>query len=104
MKALLIATGGIVNQLIVVVAGLALLYFFWGLAKFIFNAGSESAREEGGNIMRWGIITLFVMFAVWGLVRFVGVALGIPLNGSNGSLIIPEGLDSPCGGPCPTSG
>ncbi len=103
MKALLQAATGVINQLIVVVAGLAVLYFFWGLMKFIFHADSEDAQTEGKNIMKWGIITLFVMTAVWGLVRFVGVALSIPLNGSGGSLIIPEGLLSPCGGPCPTN-
>jgi hypothetical protein len=104
MKALLLAASGVISKLIVVVAGLAVLYFFWGLVKFIFNAGSEEAQTEGKNIMRWGIIALFVMVSIWGLVRFVGVALNIPLNGSGGSLIIPEGLQSPCGGPCPVNG
>ena len=53
--------------------------------------------------MKWGLISLFVMVSIWGLVRFVGTALSIPLNGSGGSLIIPEGTPSPCGGPCPVN-
>lgn len=77
MKALIQATGGVINQLIVIVAGLALLYFFWGLAKFIFHAGDIDKHEEGKNIMIWGIIALFVMVAVWGLLNFISSALNI---------------------------
>lgn len=64
------------------VVGLALLGFFWGLMKFIFAAGSDDAKEEGKNIMIYGIIALFVMVAVWGLVGFIGSALGIQTGGS----------------------
>jgi len=49
--------------------GLALIFFLWGLAKFILSAGDASAQKEGRDIMIWGIIALFVMVAVWGLVR-----------------------------------
>ncbi len=70
---------GIVDVLIPLVAALALLYFFWGLAKFILATGNgdEDAREKGKNIMIWGIVGLFVIVSVWGLVRFVGQALDI---------------------------
>jgi TRAP-type C4-dicarboxylate transport system permease small subunit len=67
----------IIDILIPLVAALALLYFFWGLAKFILNSGNEEAQTEGKNIMIWGIVALFVIVSVWGLVRFVGSALGI---------------------------
>src|SRR6266704_526631 len=98
MKALLLAASGVINQLVLIVAGLALIYFFWGLVKFIFNSASAEGQEEGKNIMKWGLVSLFVMVSIWGLVRFVGTALSIPLNGSGGSLTIPEGTPSPCGG------
>ncbi len=73
---------GIIDVLIPLVAALALLYFFWGLAQFILatGRGDEDAREKGKNIMIWGIVALFVMVSVWGLVRFVGDAL---LGGSS---------------------
>ncbi len=61
--------GEIISALIPIVAALALLFFFWGLAKYILNAGDETAKTEGRNIMIWGIIALFVMFSVWGLVE-----------------------------------
>ncbi len=76
--------GRIVGVLLPIVVAIALLAFFWGLAKFVFSAGNEDAKEEGKRIMIWGLIALFVMVSVWGLVTFIGDALGInqgdPLN------------------------
>lgn len=60
--------GTIIGTIIPVIVALALLYFFWGLAKFILNADNEQARSDGKQIMVWGIIALFVIVSVWGLV------------------------------------
>lgn len=60
----------LVDALIVIVAAVAVLVFFWGLVKFIFKAGSD-AKTEGKNFMIWGVVALFVMISVWGLVRFI---------------------------------
>jgi len=53
-----------------VLVGLALLFFFWGLARFILKAGDVKAREDGRQVMIWGIVALFVMMSVWGLIAF----------------------------------
>lgn len=60
---------GIMNQMVSIVAALALMFFFWGLANFILHSGDEAKRSEGKNIMVWGIVALFVMVSVWGLVK-----------------------------------
>lgn len=72
----------IINQAIAVVASLALLFFFWGLANFILNSSNEEKKSEGRNIMIWGIVALFVMFSVWGL---IGVLQNTFLRGSSTS-------------------
>jgi hypothetical protein len=72
----------IVGIALPVVVGLALLGFFWGLMKFIFSAGNEEAKDEGKRIMIYGIIALFVMVAVWGLVGFIAGALGVGTGGT----------------------
>jgi len=59
----------LINTLLPIVIALALLYFFWGLAKFVLAAGDEAARSEARSIMIWGVIVLFVMVSVWGLVN-----------------------------------
>ena len=60
--------GGIIALAIPVVISLALLYFFWGLAKFILHADDENEREKGKKIMVWGIVALFVIVTVWGII------------------------------------
>lgn len=71
VKDLISAFGGLINQLIVIVVAVALLVFLWGLAKFIFRvSGDEKAVEEGKRIMIWGLIALFIMVSVWGIIGF----------------------------------
>lgn len=72
---------GLIDLLIPIVFGLALLFFLWGLAKYIFAAGDEEAKEEGKRIMVWGIIALFIMASVWGIVAFLQNLFGV--DGSN---------------------
>jgi len=67
---LISAFGGLISVAIGIVVAIALLVFFWGLAKFIFNAGNEKVEDEGRNIMVWGLMALFVMVSTWGIVRF----------------------------------
>lgn len=83
--------GDLVSAALPIVVGLALLGFFWGLMKFIFSAGDEGEQEKGKKIMIYGVITLFVMVAVWGLVGFVADSLGVD---TDGDAVVPgvEGL------------
>lgn len=70
--------GKIVGLLIPIVFALALLYFFWGLASYILSA--EHEKEVAKKRMLWGVIALFVMASVWGLVRFIQTNLGVTNN------------------------
>ncbi len=60
----------ILNPLIGVLIASALVVFFIGVIKYIRVAGEED-KNEAKRIMWWGIIALFVMVAVWGLVQIV---------------------------------
>lgn len=77
----------LVDIAIPIAFALALLAFFWGLAHFILlKSGSETAREDGSRIMIWGVVALFVMTSIWGIVRFMQGELGIfPTGLSAGS-------------------
>ncbi|MEK7175868.1 MAG: hypothetical protein AAB695_00645 [Patescibacteria group bacterium] len=70
-ETLITRVGTLARQLVLVVAGIALLFFFWGLAQFIFKVrGDEKAVDQGKALMKWGLIAFFVMLSVWGIVRF----------------------------------
>ena len=79
---------GIVRSLTQLVAALALLAFFWGLVKFIAAVGGdEKAVSEGKNLMVWGVLGLFVMVSVWGILSFLthefGFGFVLPLLPTN---------------------
>lgn len=61
---------GLINPLAALLAGVAILIFFWGIIKYIFSAGGEG-HQQGRNLIMWGVVALFVLFSVWGLARLV---------------------------------
>jgi Type IV secretion system pilin len=62
----------ILNSFIPILITCAILAFFWGLVKFLFQgAKDEKTRKEGINLMTMGIIAITVMVSVWGLVRIL---------------------------------
>lgn len=65
----------LIRYLIYIVLALALVVFLWGLAKFILKAESAEERNKGRQLMIWGLIGLFVMFSVTGLVYFIREAI-----------------------------
>lgn len=67
----------IVNNVIILITGLAVLYFLWGVAKYILHSDDAKTREEGRNMIIYGIIALFVMVSMWGLVSLLDKTLGL---------------------------
>ena len=81
LKQLIGAAGKLIDYSLGLLIAVALLVFLWGLMKFILRiGGAEGKVEEGKNLMKWGLISLFVMVSVWGIVGFFQRALGIELN------------------------
>lgn len=70
---LIAAASGLVSLLIKLAAGVALLVFFWGIIQYLFT----DAKEKGSKLMIWGVIALFVMVSIWGIVSFIRTELGI---------------------------
>ena len=67
----------IINPLIPVLIGIAMLVFFWGIIQYILNADSEEKRSTGRQHMMWGIIGLFVMVSVWGIIYLLQDFFGV---------------------------
>ena len=67
----------IINALMPFIVGLAVLFFVWGVFQFVASAGDEEKRTEGRNKMIYGIIGIFVMVSVWGLVNLLEGTFGV---------------------------
>ncbi|HWP61039.1 MAG TPA: hypothetical protein VN495_00340 [Candidatus Paceibacterota bacterium] len=70
VQSILNTFGSILNILVALAIGVAIIAFFWGLIKYIAKAGDEKAK--GLQLMLYGILGIFVMVSVWGLVRLLG--------------------------------
>jgi hypothetical protein len=83
IDSLVAEVGQVVTSLIPLLIAIALLVFVWGVVKFI-AAADDSARDDGKKKMIWGIVGLFVIISVWGLVallrQLVGVGTGTTPN------------------------
>lgn len=71
---------GVVKEIIIpkiftpltyLIMGAALVYFLWGVSLYVRAGENEERRQTGRNMMFYGIIALFVMGAVWGLVNIL---------------------------------
>ncbi len=66
----------LISKLIPIVIGLAVLAFLWGVLKYVV-AKDEDAQKEARGVMLYGIIALFVMVSVWGLVGILRDTLSL---------------------------
>ena len=97
-----------VDTLLVIAIALAFLFFFWGLATFIYKSGSGSSDtvQDAKNKMLWGLLAIFVLTSIWGIVYFLGLILLGENPGTRGTTTIqtfriPEGSDSSGSGTLP---
>ncbi len=67
--------GLVENTFIPLVFVLAIGFFFWGIAKYIWSEGG--GKDDGKRIMIWGVVALFVMSTIWGLVQFLRDEIGV---------------------------
>lgn len=53
------------------VFALAIAIFLYGLMEFALGADNEEKRSKGKQHIVWGIIGLFIMFSVWGIISII---------------------------------
>ena len=60
---------GLLKPVVPLLIGLAVVVFIYGVLTTVLSEGDK--KEEGKQYMLWGIIGIFVMVSVWGLVAIV---------------------------------
>jgi len=66
----------ITSVLIPLIFTLAFLFFLWNVLTFI-RSSDKTNKEEAKQRMVWGIIALFVMLGVWGIIKILSNTLGL---------------------------
>jgi len=84
------ATGGIdsvfnalqdlFNYIFPILLLIAVFIIIWGIFQFILNAGDEEARKSGRSKILWGIVGVFLMLSVWGLINILVNTINVDRN------------------------
>lgn len=64
---------------------LAVIYFIWGVIKYVVS-GDEESKAKGRTMIIYGIIGLAVIVGVWGLVNLLLNTFGL---GQGGTVVTP---------------
>ncbi|NVN97522.1 hypothetical protein HXX01_04850 [Candidatus Nomurabacteria bacterium] len=81
----------IINPLIYFLFALAVIYFLYGLVKYLLSPDNEELRTSSKSHMLWGIFGMFIMVAVFGIMNLLLTTVGeknIQIN--NGDIKVGE--------------
>jgi len=59
------------NTFIQILIALAVIWIIFNVVRYIIGADSEEKRTTYGKAVLWGIVGLFVILSIWGLVRIL---------------------------------
>lgn len=66
----------IVVAIIPLIFTLAFVIFLWGVLRFMYASDSKD-KDAAKNFIWWGLVGLFVMVSVWGILRILSTTLGL---------------------------
>lgn len=97
-------TDNVVKALVALLLGLATVAFFYGIVQYIWGLrqGDSGKAKVGNQFMIWGLVALFVMVSVWGIIVYVQTIFGI--QGQNGIVIPGVQIGTQSGGGAPAGG
>jgi uncharacterized membrane protein YidH (DUF202 family) len=67
----------IINPLIGLLFALAMVYFIYGLARYLLSPDNEEIRKTSKSHMLWGIVGMFIMVSVFGIMNLIMNTLGV---------------------------
>ena len=66
----------VINPIIIFLFAVALVYFVYGLLQYLSSPDSEEVRKKSKSHMIWGVVGLFIMVAVFGIMRLILSTVG----------------------------
>lgn len=76
----------IIDIVVPLLIAVAVVIFLYGVVRYMTSGSDDEKRKEARSVMLYGIIGLFVMVSIWGLVSILSDTLGL-----NTSVNIPGG-------------
>lgn len=79
----------IITPAIMIIFTAGFFLFVWGLVQFLWNL-DQGSHEDGKRHMVWGIVGMFVMVSVWGIIQIIIGTFDLdPLNPDINRLQLP---------------
>jgi len=76
IQQILTKAGGLVQQVVALLVGVAVLLILWGILKYISKGGDAEQVKEARRFITFGIVGLFVMVSIWALVYVIVLTVG----------------------------
>ena len=67
----------IIDPIILLLFSAGVFLFMWGLLVFLLNADKPDKRKTGQDHMLWGIIGVFIMATVFGIIEIILSTFGL---------------------------
>jgi hypothetical protein len=67
IQELIMGFGRLLSRLPVIIIGFAVVFFFWKLVQGM-QSNNEKTRTEIRNLIGYGVLSLFVMLFLWGII------------------------------------
>lgn len=81
------------NTFVTLLISFAVIYIIYNVVRYLIASGDPEKRKEGGMGILWGVVGLFVILSIWGLVAILtntfGTQNNIPQNQINNLKVPP---------------
>jgi hypothetical protein len=62
---------GLLKIFIPILSGVAFIFFFYGMAKFILSSGDSKTLADGKKFILYSILAMFVLLSLGGILQFM---------------------------------
>ncbi len=86
IQGIILTIQGMVEAIVPLLITIALVVFIWGIIQYITAGADEEKRSAARSVILYGVIGLFAIVSVWGLVAIIQNTFGV----TDTSTIVPQ--------------
>jgi hypothetical protein len=69
--------GSIIDPIVLLIFSVGIFLFTWGLVVFLLKLDNPEERKKGVQHMLWGILGVFIMATVFGIINIITETFGL---------------------------
>ncbi len=76
LQSLITLLTDLLDMVVPFLLAIAVVLFMWGVLKYIMSGDDDESRKKATSLMIYGIVAIFVMVGLWGLVGVLDGTFG----------------------------